>query len=279
MCGEKSAPRITSPVSWGSPPHVRGKGFCAVEIHCCCGITPACAGKSGTVGAVGNAIGDHPRMCGEKAAFQRLHLAMLGSPPHVRGKDLQRPRQHRGTGITPACAGKSFCFRSSSVRTWDHPRMCGEKGSRYREQIYSLGSPPQVRGKVTFVIECPQLPKDHPRMCGEKMHMLLCVPASYGSPPHMRGKGRVRHVFLPFSGITPAHAGKSSILVAHWSAVWDHPRTCGEKSGSMSNFSRCSGSPPHMRGKVPYHDNAWFLTRITPAHAGKSFPVRRSVLW
>ena len=108
-------------------------------------------------------------------------------------------------------------------------------------------------------------------MCGEKMHMLLCVPASYGSPPHMRGKGRVRHVFLPFSGITPAHAGKSSILVAHWSAVWDHPRTCGEKSGSMSNFSRCSGSPPHMRGKVPYHDNAWFLTRITPAHAGKSF--------
>ena len=211
MCGEKSAPRITSPVSWGSPPHVRGKGFCAVEIHCCCGITPACAGKSGTVGAVGNAIGDHPRMCGEKAAFQRLHLAMLGSPPHVRGKDLQRPRQHRGTGITPACAGKSFCFRSSSVRTWDHPRMCGEKGSRYREQIYSLGSPPHVRGKVTFVIECPLLPKDHPRMCGEKVLLWAGLARSMGSPPHVRGKACLL-CFLPIrTGITPACAGKSTI--------------------------------------------------------------------
>ena len=177
--------------------------------------------------------------------------------------------------------------------------MCGEKIYSVRDNIGEQGSPPHVRGKVSaFALHLSGhgitpacagkravatvnkfIAWDHPRMCGEKMHMLLCVPASYGSPPHMRGKGRVRHVFLPFSGITPAHAGKSSILVAHWSAVWDHPRTCGEKSGSMSNFSRCSGSPPHMRGKVPYHDNAWFLTRITPAHAGKSFPVRRSVLW
>ena len=167
---------------------MRGKGFCAVEIHCCCGITPACAGKSGTVGAVGNAIGDHPRMCGEKAAFQRLHLAMLGSPPHVRGKDLQRPRQHRGTGITPACAGKSFCFRSSSVRTWDHPRMCGEKLAFFVFCPYVLGSPPHVRGKALFIknhfpfvgitpacagkrctccYACPR-PTDHPRTCGEK---------------------------------------------------------------------------------------------------------------
>ena len=211
MCGEKSAPRITSPVSWGSPPHVRGKGGDLSGRVSPDRITPACAGKSGTVGAVGNAIGDHPRMCGEKAAFQRLHLAMLGSPPHVRGKDLQRPRQHRGTGITPACAGKSFCFRSSSVRTWDHPRMCGEKGSRYREQIYSLGSPPHVRGKVTFVIECPQLPKDHPRMCGEKVLLWAGLARSMGSPPHVRGKACLL-CFLPIrTGITPACAGKSTI--------------------------------------------------------------------
>ena len=228
MCGEKSAPRITSPVSWGSPPHVRGKGFCAVEIHCCCGITPACAGKSGTVGAVGNAIGDHPRMCGEKAAFQRLHLAMLGSPPHVRGKDLQRPRQHRGTGITPACAGKSFCFRSSSVRTWDHPRMCGEKGSRYREQIYSLGSPPHVRGKACLLCFLPirtgitpacagkSLPSlffahtywDHPRMCGEKHYSLKITFLSSGSPPHVRGKDAHAAMRARVLRITPAHAGK-----------------------------------------------------------------------
>ena len=208
MCGEKVQTLLYTDVQKGSPPrmrgkvivdlvlterhrippHVRGKGGDLSGRVSPDRITPACAGKSGTVGAVGNAIGDHPRMCGEKAAFQRLHLAMLGSPPHVRGKDLQRPRQHRGTGITPACAGKSFCFRSSSVRTWDHPRMCGEKGSRYREQIYSLGSPPHVRGKVSaFALHLSGhgitpacagkravatvnkfIAWDHPRMCGEK---------------------------------------------------------------------------------------------------------------
>ena len=177
MCGEKSAPRITSPVSWGSPPHVRGKGS----------------------------------SLGWSRAFH---------------------------GITPACAGKSLPSLFFAHTYWDHPRMCGEKH-------YSL--------KITFL--------------------------SSGSPPHVRGKDAHAAMRARVLRITPAHAGKSSILVAHWSAVWDHPRTCGEKSGSMSNFSRCSGSPPHMRGKVPYHDNAWFLTRITPAHAGKSFPVRRSVLW
>ena len=209
-------------------------------------------------------------MCGEKRNSRSSRQCNRGSPPHVRGKDLQRPRQHRGTGITPACAGKSFCFRSSSVRTWDHPRMCGEKGSRYREQIYSLGSPPHVRGKVTFVIECPQLPKDHPRMCGEKMHMLLCVPASYGSPPHMRGKGRVRHVFLPFSGITPAHAGKRGTLDFWHYADKDHPRTCGEKFHFVIVFSAPQGSPPHMRGKVIRIYSPDDKERITPAHAGKS---------
>ena len=147
--------------------------------------------------------------------------------------------------------------------------MRGKECSTYYFACF-VGITPACAGKRFFSGLVSRVPWDHPRMCGEKLAFFVFCPYVLGSPPHMRGKGRVRHVFLPFSGITPAHAGKSSILVAHWSAVWDHPRTCGEKSGSMSNFSRCSGSPPHMRGKVPYHDNAWFLTRITPAHAGKS---------
>ena len=190
MCGEKSAPRITSPVSWGSPPHVRGKGFCAVEIHCCCGITPACAGKSGTVGAVGNAIGDHPRMCGEKAAFQRLHLAMLGSPPHVRGKALFIKNHFPFVGITPACAGKRCTCCYACPRPTDHPRTCGEKAVIDMCSCHSLGSPPHMRGKVRFSLpigppsgitpahagksprfrSASQLQWDHPRTCGEKSH-------------------------------------------------------------------------------------------------------------
>ena len=51
-------------------------------------------------------------------------------------------------------------------------------------------------------------------------------------------------------GITPAHAGKRGIIELACAAIWDHPRTCGEK--------QMSHSPPDARAG------------ITPAHAGKS---------
>ena len=177
--------------------------------------------------------------------------------------------------------------------------MCGEKLAFFVFCPYVLGSPPHVRGKALFIknhfpfvgitpacagkrctccYACPR-PTDHPRTCGEKAVLDMCSCHSLGSPPHMRGKVRFSLPIGPPSGITPAHAGKRAAACRTSPAVRDHPRTCGEKRGRMSNFSVCPGSPPHMRGKVPYHDNAWFLTRITPAHAGKSFPVRRSVLW
>ena len=86
MCGEKcGAPAMGAPCR-GSPPHVRGKGLSGKNFTGVGRITPACAGKSCGAPAMGAPCRDHPRMCGEKAVFQRLHLAMLGSPPHVRGK-------------------------------------------------------------------------------------------------------------------------------------------------------------------------------------------------
>ena len=46
MCGEKQPTFIPSPMHWGSPPHVRGKGFVDCINVPSQGITPACAGKS-----------------------------------------------------------------------------------------------------------------------------------------------------------------------------------------------------------------------------------------
>ena len=66
MCGEKSAPRITSPVSWGSPPHVRGKDSTKNKMEQTDRITPACAGKRFYSLSVSGIHWDHPRMCGEK---------------------------------------------------------------------------------------------------------------------------------------------------------------------------------------------------------------------
>ena len=111
---------------------------------------------------------------------------------------------------------------------------------------------------------------DHPRTCGEKNKRVKRIELAKGSPPHMRGKGSLRGLLRMQLGITPAHAGKSS-----WDWLWraapgDHPRTCGEKSTSRRDRSRCEGSPPHMRGKVVMVPLSSLLVGITPAHAGKS---------
>ena len=91
---------------------------------------------------------DHPRMCGEKYPFN-FHLVVLqGSPPHVRGKVGILDRVTSEVGITPACAGKSCRKRRGKPRTWDHPRMCGEKDEIQKELNKHLGSPPHVRGKA-----------------------------------------------------------------------------------------------------------------------------------
>ena len=54
--------------------------------------------------------------------------------------------------ITPAYAGKSglsICWR---LFQWDHPRLCGEKGRVAAGVVAVSGSPPPMRGKVTFFL-------------------------------------------------------------------------------------------------------------------------------
>ena len=168
-------------------------------------------------------------MCGEKFFCPNRILWDNGSPPHVRGKDAVKRHSACGLGITPACAGKSGLSAFAQFRTWDHPRMCGEKGFCIRCIVHMVGSPPHVRGKATLVLlssppfgitpACAgkryvsslyvSLKRDHPRMCGEKLPVPGKQGYILGSPPHVRGKGVV-HVFVPEElRITPACAGKS----------------------------------------------------------------------
>ena len=107
MCGEKCQKSSSGFQVQGSPPHVRGKGLGFPVLFRLLGITPACAGKS--------------------FLLRLFCLLCLGSPPHVRGKGQSALRSGKQTRITPACAGKRPSSPYHSRRTWDHPRMCGEK--------------------------------------------------------------------------------------------------------------------------------------------------------
>ena len=71
--------------------------------------------------------------------------------------------------------------------------------------------------------------RDHPRMRGEKVVVFTAYERPYGSPPHARGKAIASFIQTGVGGITPACAGKSSLLSSSGALYWDHPRMRGEK--------------------------------------------------
>ena len=94
-----------------------------------------------------------------------------------------------------------------------------------------------------------------------------------GSPPRMRGKGLVVRAALPARRITPAYAGKSRAVIGGGHALQDHPRVCGEKTGTAWRWLMVTGSPPRMRGKERARAPVAQAQGITPAYAGKSDTV------
>ena len=50
----------------------------------------------------------------------------------------------------------------------------------------------------------------------------------------------------------------------------DHPRACGENGDLIECSNERDGSPPRMRGKLPFPRFYALCVRITPAHAGKT---------
>ena len=167
MCGEKALSTFSSRKNSGSPPHVRGKAkgdeFGLGQTR----ITPAYAGKSLRWLRWSHTWWDHPRTCGEKVLSVLTMAAALGSPPHMRGKEIAVPGLVHSVRITPAYAGKrrSRCRQSSTRR--DHPRMCGEKSSHTGELSLPLGSPPHVRGKDLIPALCCVVPGITPACAGK----------------------------------------------------------------------------------------------------------------
>ena len=151
VCGEKCDAHVLPRFHLGSPPRVRGKVAYLLEDNSRDGITPACAGKRSGSLSTSALLQDHPRVCGEKLFPPCLHGRLRGSPPRVRGKELQQRWKEPDRGITPACAGKRCRPSWICLPEKDHPRVCGEKTSSSSRFAWELGSPPRVRGKGLIV--------------------------------------------------------------------------------------------------------------------------------
>ena len=189
-------------------------------------------------------------MCGEKGGLAGPCVAVVGSPPRVRGEGLNCAIFISLDRITPACAGRSRMVLHVAVPRKDHPRVCGEKLVVLRARADDRGSPPRVRGEGAAASRAPYRKRitpacagrsassfspgspqrDHPRVCGEKYRNPLAMFKRGGSPPRVRGEDReiVFHAFP--DRITPACAERRSDSVLRGYRSTDHPRVRGEKS-------------------------------------------------
>ena len=254
------------------------------------GITPAGAGKTQFCLRCKLPARDHPRRCGENPPSAKSLTAKHGSPPQVRGKRrVCRAGCHKH-GITPAGAGKTQSVKLWNFARRDHPRRCGENTIVGICKEIFMGSPPQVRGKLTVNGAKNHRPRitpagagktihhktvlrqcrDHPRRCGENYFLSVYVIGLSGSPPQVRGK-----LYRPYNKvasirITPAGAGKTSAPMPSGSPGQDHPRRCGENVCGNPCCCGIPGSPPQVRGKHCAFVRTPIDVGITPAGAGKT---------
>ena len=149
-------------------------------------ITPACAGNTFIWGETMSGKRDHPRMCGKYGTSPAFFLRVLGSPPHVREILSLYFFRRFVSGITPACAGNTFCLSTfQKLKAGSPPHV--------REIPYILltcqklvGITPACAGNTFFSPVISAFVKDHPRMCGKYELREEKLSLNPGSPPHVR---------------------------------------------------------------------------------------------
>ena len=253
----------------GSSPRVRGKPDTKYPDSSHTGLIPACAGK--TIQTQHTLCCDraHPRVCGENSRDPSGSCRGVGSSPRVRGKPRCSRVNTVNTGLIPACAGKTTALQMRFLVLWAHPRVCGENSWAARTSVTFAGSSPRVRGKRPGPIQRPHpsglIPacagktlresraraarQAHPRVCGENIILTAESQAEAGSSPRVRGKQVRAEAARSFTGLIPACAGKTNVLVLQLSNRRAHPRVCGENTLLAARKTRAQGSSPRVRGK------------------------------
>ena len=146
VCGEHSALCISSSISWGSSPRMRGTQCLMHFVLHLLGIIPAYAGNTTRKGVLRHGIWDHPRVCGEHIVECCQVFLRWGSSPRMRGTRAAPKGTTPWTGIIPAYAGNTGYDAPGCISRWDHPRVCGEHSRCSLVFPFREGSSPRMRG-------------------------------------------------------------------------------------------------------------------------------------
>ena len=93
-----------------------------------------------------------------------------------------------------------------------------------------------------------------------------------GSSPLTRGKLNATGPALTGTGLIPAHAGKTGLMVGCTQRMGAHPRSRGENPLADERARVLGGSSPLTRGKLHAAPQADDIPGLIPAHAGKTRP-------
>ena len=132
------------------------------------------------------------------------------------------------------------------------------------------GITPAYAGNTVIRLRARGMHEDHPRICGEHKEERMKKVCILGSPPHMRGTLLPAFRKAAFRGITPAYAGNTDLSPRLPLRAGDHPRICGEHKRDFVAKGDILGSPPHMRGTLPFLPQSMLARGITPAYAGNT---------
>ena len=289
-CGEHVIVSVVLLSSSGSSPRMRGTLRRRGINPQAAGIIPAHAGNTVSAWPVHGSIRDHPRACGEHRTQRVCADTERGSSPRMRGTPwIDRVRGVQA-GIIPAHAGNTNPQRQANCLARDHPRACGEHGTKGAKDKSKAGSSPRMRGTHDLYhdvnAERGIIPahagntiradargsfrRDHPRACGEHPVQKSTALANGGSSPRMRGTRTGRRTRTRREGIIPAHAGNTSWSNGVRYRPRDHPRACGEHRPARGSLDRLRGSSPRMRGTRRSQKRRRPERRIIPAHAGNT---------
>ena len=122
-------------------------------------------------------------------------------------------------------------------------------------------------------------PRAHPRSRGENQLVQAGGGKLAGSSPLTRGKPADRALSGKWSGLIPAHAGKTFSACRRANSRWAHPRSRGENGVKKYQIDWVQGSSPLTRGKQRHTANRPDGRWLIPAHAGKTTRPSGSAHW
>ena len=232
----------------------------------------------------------HPRSRGENWSDRLYTSDTWGSSPLTRGKPARRGLEGMVRRLIPAHAGKTTVAALALHGNAAHPRSRGENLPVLHPSMTVDGSSPLTRGKpqrrrgrqrghrlIPAHAGKTSLPsrwrrpaRAHPRSRGENMNARFTSRATCGSSPLTRGKLLLVVISASHFGLIPAHAGKTRGGRRLRVPVAAHPRSRGENKKQRMRSPASNGSSPLTRGKHRQGVSFVLLSRLIPAHAGKT---------